>query len=169
MKTCKQCNRKLDESNFRPVKSRSTGIRKSTPGTRSLCKSCECLNMQAHTINKQLEAGTPVDQNKLVALKQHYAMLVGAGYPIITAAARRFVALTMPAIQQETPDTGKSTIDAYSDMAVLYKHVAMVKNREYASFDEADEVHTTLVDALRKAGLYEEVNNMMDEWFEEGT
>ena len=53
MQKCKQCLRLLPKQNFRVVKSRSTGARKSRGDSlRSVCKQCENMNVQAHQLLK---------------------------------------------------------------------------------------------------------------------
>lgn len=161
MKICKQCHRELDESCFRQTKSRSAGLRKSTPGTKTLCRSCESLNIQAHNIVKALAAGQPVDELKLSKLKQHYQRFLDAGYPLVTKAAATLVGVNTVAQNQLT------YAESADSLAELYEHIAKVRTRSYSSVDEADAAHRALVGRLRAAGLYEEVNNLLDRWFEE--
>lgn len=160
MKTCKQCHRQLDDSCFRPTKSRGKGLRQSKTGTKTICRQCESINTQAHNIVAAMDAGKPVNEEKLKQLKRHYQLLMDLGHPLVTAAARRLMG-----IDAESSDGSGAVIDADAD---LYEHILAVKNRSYSSFDEADEVHSRLTPRLRAAGLYEDVNNLMDRWFEEG-
>ena len=109
-----------------------------------------------------MEAGEPVNEVKLNQLRKHYQMLMDVGYPLVTAAAKRLMGVS----DDETTKPGEDTpLMADAD---LYEHIAAVRNRSYSSFDEADEAHSRLAQRLRDAGLYEDVNNLMDAWFEEG-
>ena len=165
MKICLQCRRELDESCFRQTASRSTGLRKSKTGTKTICRSCESINVQAHRVVGDAAAGRPVDPDKVQRLRRHYQLLIDVGYPPVTKAARTLMGL-------EPLDAGAQRVllDAAGEMdklADLYEHISKVRTRSYSSFDEADRVHRTLVDRLRAAGLYDEVNDLMDRWFEE--
>jgi hypothetical protein len=109
---------------------------------------------------KALEAGQRVDEEKLNKLKTHYQMMLDMGYPLVTAAAKRLMG-----IDDGSSTNRETSVDKDAD---LYAHILAVRNRTYSSFDEADEVHVRLAQRLHAVGLYEEVNNLMDEWFEEG-
>lgn len=162
MKTCKQCHRLLDDSCFRPTKSRVRGLRKpavSEPKSKTICRQCESINVQAHNMVAALETGKPVDTDKLSKLKKHYQTLIDLGYPLVTAAARRLMEV------DDTCGPAATALDADAD---LYAHILAVQNRTYSSFEEADEAHSRLTPRLRARGLYEDVNNLMDRWFEEG-
>lgn len=156
MQKCKQCHRLLDDSCFRQTKSRSTGKYKSSTGLKCLCRSCESYNVRAHKLVKAMEAGEPVNEAKLEELRTHYKQLVDAGYPIVSAAAQRLLVGVI-----KTSD--KNAMDV--PVSALYEHIGKVKARSYSSFEEADEVHRRLTPDLQAAGLYEEVNNLMDDWY----
>lgn len=156
MKVCKQCRRLLGDECFRPVKSRGTGQRRSTPGVRALCRSCESMNVRAHRLVEQLDKGLPVDSDKLQEVRRHYQMLLDARCDLTTAAARRLMGFG----QTKTVDTADTV-----DLNELYGHIAKLRDRSYASFEEAEAEHQRLIPALRAAGLYAEANDIVDGWF----
>lgn len=157
MKVCKQCGRNLDETAFRKTKSRSTGKYKTTQGHSTICKDCESLNIRAH---KALQDGNSVAIDKL---KKHYKLLESLGYPPVTAAAKRLMGYDC----NGPVDTERNSllITLTSVDAEVLAHANKVRNRDYCSFDEADKVHKSLCDRLKEAGLYEEINDLMDEWY----
>lgn len=161
MKTCKQCRRELADEHFRKVESRSKGVRKSKPGRRPICKYCENMNVQAHCIVKALDAGKPVDEAKISRVKSYYQVLVDAGYPILTAAAQRLMGVASKPTVDEAAQS--NTNDKH-----LYEHIEKLRKRLYASFDEAESIHNSLLTQLSAAGLYADANDLIDEWFEEG-
>jgi hypothetical protein len=109
---------------------------------------------------RKLDAGTLTNRDKLEALQKHYKQLMDAGYPPVTSAAARLMGVDAANVTVSSPsDNG--------DLRELYEHIIKVRTRSYASFDEADKRHSELIPRLQMAGLYEDVNNMMDRWFEE--
>lgn len=163
MKKCKQCQRLLGIDNFRPTKSRSTGIRKSTTGTRTMCRECESLNVQAHSIVKLIDAGAQYNVDKLRKLKEAYQVFVDAGYPLVSAAAQRLMYGGISKVAESTDI--RIAVPKRDDLTDLYEHITKLKERSYSSCDEADEVHKALVGRLHKAGLYEEATELLDEWW----
>lgn len=167
MKICKQCNRTLDEKEFRPVKSRSKGIRASEPGTRAVCRCCERVLTQAYGLLKDLDAGRSVDEAKLDRVLSYYKGLMQAGCRLTHSAAQRLVGLYSTADEMRAAATraDDDSIAAAQHLGDLYKHIEMLRARSYSSFDDADMAHHALVPRLREAGLYEEANNLIDDWF----
>ncbi len=154
MKICKQCGRNLDESCFRPTKSRSRGIyTPSSTGCSTMCRECESLNNRAHAALKRN------DEAAIVALKQHYEMLDRMGYPPVSAAARRLLGL-------EPLNSGRETNKLMASLS-LREHVMKIRDRLYSSVEEADAEHRRLETQLRDAGLYEEATNLLDDWYME--
>jgi len=161
MKKCKQCGRNLDESCFRRTKSRSKGIYKcSLPSLSTMCRECEALNQRAYKFLKAIEDAEPYDAAALEQLRAYYQTLVMCGRPPLTAAARRLIGLEPLEREPQTYD-----VMVHMQQQELYEHIRRVNQRSYATFDEADEVHRRLTPRLREAGLYEDVNNMMDDWY----
>ena len=156
MKICKQCGRTLDDECFRKTAPRGRGVYKTTQGSSTICRECESLNIRAHTALKKIEAGIPVDTSQL---RQHYQLLTDMGHPPVTAAARRLMGLEPLSASKET-----NTLLANTD---LLMHIKKIRDRSYASFDEADEAHRRLEDRLKAAGLYEEENELLEVWYDE--
>lgn len=154
MKVCKQCGLELDDSCFRQTKSRSTGKNKSKTGTKTICRSCESLNVRAHNALRDN------NEEAIAMLREHYQRLLALGHPPVTAAAQRLLDANAPVRQSN--DVLNYTMQY--DAEVL-EHAYKVRNRQYSSFDEADAVHRRLADKLRKSDLYEEINNLMDDWY----
>lgn len=169
MKICRQCNRTLDDSQFRPTASRSKGIRKRVAGphsSRNICRFCESRNTQAHNFLAKLEAGERVDEKKLEQLRTYYSMLMKAGYEPITKAARRLMGLSVDVPYNGGFGTSVDlTAECMSSMQDLYEHISMLRSRSYTDVDEADAAHRRLTDRLKKTGLYEEATNLLDEWW----
>lgn len=157
MKECRQCGRNLDESAFRKTKSRSTGKYKTTQGSSTICKDCESLNIRAH---KALQTNNSVAINKL---KKHYELLESMGFPPITAAAKRLMGYDFNARGGTERNSLLITLTGVD--AEVLAHANKVRNRGYSSFDEADKTHKALCERLKEAGLYEEINDLMDEWY----
>lgn len=153
MKKCKQCGRMLEDDQFRPTKSRSRGIYKTTKlGSSSICRSCESLNVRAH---KALKDG---DEAAIEKLRTHYQKLHGIGLPPVTAAAKKLLGIV-------SPTDGRETNKALNYDYDVLVHAEAVRNRIYSSVDEADEVHKRLAERLKEAGLYAEISDLLDEWF----
>lgn len=153
MKTCKQCGRNLEDTAFRPTKSRSKGIYNTKTGSSTICRECESLNNRAHLALKN------GDEAAIATLRAHYEALVDMGLPPVTAAARRLMGL-------EPLEKVRKTNSLLQETS-LRAHVLKIKNRTYSSFEEADAAHRRLEAQLRDAGLYEEAANMLDEWYME--
>lgn len=152
-KQCKQCGRVLAAQCFRPTRSRSKGIYRTTTGSSTICRECESLNTRAHTAMRR------GDEETMNKLRQHYQTLVDAGHPPVTAAARRLMGLE--------PKDASGETNALLNQTELLTHIAKVRNRAYSSFDEADATHRRLVDRLKEAGLYGEANELLEEWYDE--
>lgn len=157
MKTCKQCGRTLDDACFRKTKSRSKGIYKNvSQGTKTICRDCESINVRAHRALKEN------DQATIELLRKHYIKLYGAGHPPVSAAAKRLLGITVEQTSKRENDL-MSRLQKYDNEA--FEHAYKVRTRSYSSVDEADEVHRRLSDRLRYADLYEEITNLLDEWY----
>ena len=157
MKTCKQCGRTLDDACFRKTKSRSKGIYKNvSQGSKTICKDCESMNIRAHRALKEN------DQRTIELLRSHYKKLYGLGYPPISAAAKRLLGIEVEAAK---PKDNEVYIFTESYDAEVLEHAYKVRTRSYSSVDEADEVHRRLEDKLKEADLYEEITNLLDEWY----
>ena len=153
MKVCKQCGRMLDETCFRPTKSRSKGIYRTSTGSSTICRECESLNTRAHTALKRDDVDT------MDMLRQHYRNLMDAGHPPVTAAARRLMGMEPLQPPKET-----NTLLANTELLV---HIAKLRDRSYSIFDEADAVHRRLLDKLKASGLYGEANELLEDWYDE--
>lgn len=166
MRVCKQCERHLDDSNFRVRKSRARGIYDvvAKPHYNTICKECEALNMRAHTMLKKIEAGQPYDEDALRQLKEYYSSLLESGREPITAAARRLIGM-QPLDWPNRPTKADDMMRLVRSTKQLLEHIDKVRCRAYDSFEQADAVHRRLTPQLKEAGLYEEVNNMMDDWY----
>lgn len=117
--------------------------------------------MRAHTILKKKDAGAPYDKAAEAQLIAYYTRMAETGREPITAAARRLMGLD----GLDNKNDAQSLIDSTLRVDELSVHYDKVKFRAYTTFDEADEVHRRLTPRLREAGLYEDVNNMMDDWY----
>ena len=154
MKICKQCGRSLEEDQFRKTKSRSKGIYKDTKtGTKTICRACESLNIRAHNALKNN------DEAAIAKLQEHYMRLLKAGHPPVSAAAQRIIGY---AVQDSKADS-----NSLLNITDLLEHAAKVRSRSYASVDEADKVHRGLTVRLKEAGLYEEITDLLDDWYME--
>lgn len=156
MKQCKQCGRVLDEEYFRKTKSRSKGLYKNlSQGTKTICRSCESLDVRARRAMK--------DNNEAVIceLREHYKRLLLAGHPPVTAAARDIIS---EADFAATHSNDALRMTSMYDDEVL-EHAYKVRTRSYDSVDEADKVHRQLADRLRAVDLYEEVTDLLDDWY----
>lgn len=159
-RVCKQCGRQLSlVDNYRRYVSRSKGVYATEPGYHTICKACESINMRA---DQAIKKG---DQELINKLKTHYRALEAKGLPPVTAAARRLMGYypdqprnTLDDLLAEVQGIGESELD---------RHCRLVRTRGYATFDEADREHRRLVDALKDAGLYEEINELMEDWYME--
>lgn len=154
MKQCKQCGRTLEDDCFRKTKSRSKGIYKNTTqGSRNICKACESLDVRVH------KALRDNDEKALVELRKHYSLLSEMGLPPVTAGARRLMGLTSP------DGVRQNEVLALTQQHELMEHAHKVRNRLYASVEEADEAHRALAERLKVAGLYEEITILLDDWY----
>ena len=159
MKTCKQCGRTLDDACFRKTKSRSKGIYKNlSQGTKTLCKDCESINIRAHRALKENDTET------IEKLRKHYRMLYGAGHPPVSAAAKRLLGIDVDVAQSRSRNNSLESRLSMFDEEVM-EHAYKVRTRAYDSVDEADEVHRKLADRLKDADLYEEITNLLDDWY----
>lgn len=166
MKECKQCGRMLDESKYRSYKPRGKGVyKKPKPVSSStICRDCEALNQRAAVFLKKIDEGKPYDGDALRKLQRYYNLLVANGRPPVTAAARRLIGL-QPIDRTPTSRTVDELLDSFVTEDSIAEHIDKVKQRAYASFEQADAVHRRLTPQLKEAGMYEEVNNLMDDWY----
>lgn len=159
MKICKQCGRTLDDACFRKTKSRSKGIYKNlSQGTKTICKDCESLNIRAHTALKYNDTAA------IEKLRAYYERLASLGHPPVTAAAKRLLGVEADSGASRIKENALFESIMQSDTEVL-EHARKVRERLYSSVDEADEVHRKLVDKLKEADLYEEITNLLDDWY----
>ena len=171
-KVCKQCGRLLPIENFRKYAARGRGVYNTKQGYYTICKQCESIS------NRTAAALSKGDEATISLLTEHYQVLADRGLPPVTAAAKRLLGYT---------DVNKPKTDRLSDLlasvrgvaapttdssvateSALDKHCRLVRTRGYASIEEAEAVHKELLDQLRDAGLYEEINDLLDEWYMEG-
>lgn len=167
-KICKQCGRNLPIEEFRKYVPRGNGIYNTTQGRHTLCKNCEKISARAAAaLNKN-------DVEAIEMLREHYTLLQAHGLPPVTAPARKLLGVD-----------DKPKADKHSDLASLLgatqaavsggeseidRHCRLVRQRGYASAEEADAAHRRLADALRAhdQGVYEEITELVDEWYMEG-
>lgn len=159
-KVCKQCGRTLPVDNFRKYTPRGKGIYNTTQGRYTICKDCESVSNRTNTALKN------GDNAAIEKLREHYAMLMDRGFPPVTAPAKRILDL----VDDYWPKDTKldQLLDSFKHESELEAHCRLVRTRGYASFDEADEVHRRLDAELRESGLYEEITDLLDEWYMEG-
>ena len=164
-KTCKQCGRYLPIDEFRKYVPRGRGIYKTTQGRHTICKTCESISARASTA---LSKG---DEATISKLRDHYKILQDRGYEPATAPARRIlgVDITPEKRQRNTLDDMLSITQGVGE-SEIDKHCRLVRQRGYKSFEEADAAHRRLAAELQHAmpDVYEEINNLMDEWYIEG-
>lgn len=157
MKTCKQCGRMLPVDSFRPYVPRGRGVYNTKQGRNTICKDCESISNRA---SGALKRG---DQEAIDKLTRFYTVLAERGYPPVTAPAKKLLGLV------DTKAPRRSSLDDTISMMLgendLHEHCRKVQERLYASFDEADKVHRELTPRLKEAGMYEEVNELMDAWY----
>lgn len=159
MKTCKQCGRTLDESCFRKTKSRSRGIYKNvSQSTKLFCKDCESLNVRAH------QAMKTNDEAAMELLREHYRRLELLGHPPMSAAAKRLMGMSVDTNASRYRQNPLLEQLQQHDNELL-EHARKVRERSYTSVDEADQVHRRLEQQLRDADLYEEITNLLDDWY----
>lgn len=159
MKQCKQCGRVLNVDSFRKYKSRGKGIYNTTQGCYTICKQCESIS------NRVVTAINKGDQEVLDKLREHYRRLINKGLPPVTAAPRRLMGLT-------TDDNRKKCVDSLDDLlcdvqseSEVDKHCRLVRSRGYVSLDEAQQVHRQLEQQLKECDYYEELTELLDEWY----
>lgn len=162
MKQCKQCGMLLNDEAFRKTKTRSKGLYKNlSQGTKTICRSCESLDVRAR---RAMNEG---NEEVCGQLREHYMKLLRAGHPPVTAAAKRILGNAYidaaAQVRSVTSNASLKLTDSY-DTEVL-DHAYKVKNRLYASVDEADKCHRELESRLREADLYEEITDLLDEWY----
>lgn len=164
-KVCKQCGRDLPISEFRKYVPRGNGVYKTTQGHHTLCKNCEKISQRAaHALNKG-------DEETLEKLRAHYRLLQERGLEPATAPARKLLGVdnTGKPKRRDSLDDLLSVTQGASE-SELDKHCRLVRQRGYESFEEADAAHRRLAVELQHAmpDVYEEINNLMDEWYMEG-
>lgn len=164
-KKCKQCGRLLSIDSFRAYKPRGRGVYNTKQGHNTICKECESVNNRVITATKSGDTAT------LELLRQHYQTLMDCGLPPVTAAAKRLLG-----VQEDTSgcDSLENLLQSMQRAAQglpdaeVEEHCRLVRERGYASFEEADAAYKRLAPRLREAGVYAEITDLMDEWFEEG-
>lgn len=123
------------------------------------------MNVQAHQLLKCADADVS-NTAKWTKVVDYFKMLRGAGIPILHSAAVKL-------LDKDDQLRGRRTTDGNCEshtyrMHDLYQHLDKLRTRSYSSFDEADRIHRTMIKDLEEAGMYEDANNLIDEWFEEG-
>ena len=159
MKKCKQCGRKLPLDNFRKYSARGRGVYETKQGYYTICKDCESISNRART------AIANGNEKVTSRLTEHYKRLLDMGFPPVTAPAKQLLNWT-----KANDDDNDKLEDLLNKVApaieyTIEDHCRLVRERGYASFSEADEVHKKLAKRLKEAGLYEEINDLMDEWY----
>ena len=161
-KVCKQCGRKLRvDTSFRKYVPRGRGIYATTQGYHTLCKDCESISIRAANAIKCN------DEEIMNKLREYYKILDSRGLPPVTKPARILLGVEADRPSAKLDALLSRMLGEDPDESELDRHCRLVRERGYASFDEADAVHRTMTDKLKAAGLYEEINNLMDEWFDE--
>lgn len=165
-KQCKQCGRELSIDRFRKYVPRGRGVYQTKQGTYTICKDCESISNRAAALLKK-EKCTADDVKNLGLLKEHYETLEAKGLPPVTAAAKRV--LYGEAYDTSKPKSFEDLLTAVSGVSEtpIDKHCRLVRSRGYASFDEADKVHKELLEELKLDDRFEEIDNLMDEWYME--
>lgn len=169
-KQCKQCGRELSINRFRKYPARGRGVYQTSQGYYTICKDCESISSRAAALlKKEKERCTADDLKNLGLLKEHYRMLEAKGLPPVTAAAKRVLYGEDVEVvsKQGSFEDLLAAVSGASESA-LDKHCRLVRCRGYASFDEADKVHKELLAELRQDSRFEEINDLMDEWYMEG-
>lgn len=170
-KVCKQCGRDLPISEFRKYVPRGNGIYKTTQGHHTLCKNCEAISVRAaNALSKD-------DKEAIEMLREHYRLLLEHGFGPATAPARRILGVDDAPKAKQRKDLASMlnvsqeaiTGSSFTGESELDKHCRLVRQRGYASFDEADAAHRRLAAELQHTmpDVYEEINNLMDDWYME--
>lgn len=159
-KICKQCGRALQLDCFVKYPARGRGIYDTKQGHHTVCKECEQVDRIARWLL------THPEDTRLNTIKKHYETLKQRGLPPVTKAAAQLIGHVMLKEGKGRPKSLPKFVLDVQDENVL-AHADKVRNRTYSSFEEADAAHRIYTDGLRAAGLYEEINNLMDEWFDE--
>lgn len=165
-KVCKQCGRDLPIGEFRKYVPRGNGIYKTTQGHHTLCKNCEKISQRAaHALNKG-------DEETIEKLRAHYKLLQQRGLEPVTAPARKLLGVddTRKSKRRDSLDDLLNATQGAAE-SELEKHCRLVRQRGYESFEAADAAHRRLATELQHTmpDVYEEINNLMDDWYmEEG-
>lgn len=160
-KTCKQCGRELPIDKFRKYTPRGAGVRCTSQGYHTICKDCEAISNRAAAALKRN------DEETLAKLRQHYKILQDRGLPPVTAAARKVLGEdTAPQENKKTLDNLLAQVSGLGE-SELDLHCRLLRERRYASVDEAYERHKVLVPQLTEAGLYAEATELLEQWFDE--
>ena len=161
IKRCKQCGRELPVSRFRRYKSRGAGVRNTNTGYNTLCRDCESISNRAAAALKR------GDEDTLSKLRTHYKALQDRGLPPVTASARRVLGEDVAVSRGvDTLDSLLAQVSGVGESDIS-RHCRLLRERAYSCVDEAYEVHKTLVARLTEAGLYEEANELLEDWFDE--
>lgn len=160
-KRCKQCGKMLPVDAFKQYMPRGRGIYVTSQGRHTLCMTCEAISAKA---SRALRKN---DEESIRVLVDYYKELENRGLPPVTAPAKRLLGYdTSERRHQElSVEQLKDALQQNLAETAIERHCRLVRERGYASFDEADEVHRALVDDLRACGLYAEINALMEEWF----
>ena len=162
-KTCKQCGRYLAIEEFRKYKPRGNGVYNTTQGYNTICKNCEAISSRASVALSKNDGAT------IQQLTEHYKLLQSRGFEPVTAPAKRLLGVdtTKQAASRRATLRDLLDITQGNNETELERHCRLVRQRGYASFEEADAVHRRLAGELSRLGpdVYEEINNLMDDWY----
>lgn len=180
MQICKQCGSALADEDFRLYSKRGKGERQTTVGRHTICLFCESLDARARVLLQQEKAGKSSTELKLEieSLKHYFQALMDAGFPPVTSAVRELLGIVKKEAHVPYNAAKKRREDFMKDVLFMHgvgipveeqakMHRDKVLKRGYASADEAYEKHKTLVDTLKVMGLYDEVNESLEGWFDE--
>ena len=166
-KACKQCGRELSIDRFRKYPARGRGVYQTKQGTYTICKDCESISNRLAALQRK-ETLSEQDNGVLEALREHYQKLMDKGLQPATAPARRLMGVDTPkralgndsfmSLLSSVQGTGTHEVD---------EHCRLVRERGYASYNEAAQRHKELEGQLRSDARYEEITELLDEWWEE--
>ena len=158
-KVCKQCGRRLPVDNFRQYAARGRGVYNTKQGRYTICKDCESISNRAAAA---LRSG---NQEVIDKLTEHYQALLDKGFGPVTAPARQLLGATKAERKSEGLDDMLRLV-RQEDASELDEHCRLVRERGYASADEAYDAHKRLYKSMPKA-LQDELNELIEDWFDE--
>ena len=103
------------------------------------------------------------DQEAIDKFTWYYKTLQERGYGPVTAPAKKLLGIVdTKSTRTNSLDDAMNNILGISELQV---HLKKLRDRSYASFDEAEDTHKRLESQLRSTGMYEEATDLIDEWF----